>query len=116
MPLGSLCQFVGGSQQKCLIFWVAGLIEAEHCQLVACGLVAAMQQIFDRGAEGVRDATDIAAQLAGAVGLPLGDGASADITSGCQFILGETACAAESADACADGWLVFHQESMSEMG
>ena len=99
------------SQQESAVFGVAGLVEAEHGQLVAGGGSAAVENMFDRGAEGVGDAADVFAELAGAVGFPLGDGAAADVAGGGELVLREAVGAAEFFDAGADRvGLGFHGE------
>ena len=60
--------------------------------------------MLDGGVQRVRDAGDVAAELAGAVRLPLCDRTSADAACGREIILGEAAGAAKGAYACADGW------------
>ena len=52
--------------------------------------------MLDRTAESVGNAADVLAELAGTVGLPLGDCASANVARDCQFILGKTAGASQS--------------------
>jgi hypothetical protein len=96
-------QFVGCSEEEGAVFRVAGLVEAEHGEFVAGGGGVAVEEMFDRDAEGVGDAADVFAELAGAVGFPLGDGAAADVAGGGELELGEAAGAAEFADARADG-------------
>ncbi len=103
---GAAGEFVGCAQEEGAVFGVAGLVEAEHGQFVAGGGgggVGALDEMFDGGAEGIGDSGDVAAELAGAVGFPLGDGAAADVAGGGEIILCHAAGAAEGADACADG-------------
>ena len=99
------CQFARGAQQEAAVFGVAGAIEAEQCQFVTGELAlraSALEQEFHRGAEGAGDAGEVAAQLAGAIGFPLGDGAAADIELGGQLILGKATGEAQAAYAGAD--------------
>ena len=97
------CQFVGGAEQEGAVFRVAGLVETEHSEFVAGGGGAAVEEMLDGAAESVGDSADVLAELAGAVGFPLGDGAAADVAGGGKVLLGEAAGAAEFADAGADG-------------
>jgi len=105
---------VGGSQEEGTIFRIAGLVEAEHGKLVASGRTVTVEEMFDRGAERIGDAADVATELAGTIGLPLGNGAAADLAGGREFILREAPGAAQGANAGADGWLMFHGDSMGE--
>ncbi len=99
-------QFAGGAQEEAAVLGGAFAVEAEHGEFVT-GEVAvtggAIQQIGNGGGECGGDAADIAAQLAGAVGFPLRDRASADLAEGGELILGEAPGLAELADAAADG-------------
>ncbi len=122
-PTDGLCrgaagEFVGGAQEEGAVFGVAGLVEAEHGEFVAGGgrgWVGALDEMFDGGAEGIGDAGDVAAQLAGTVGFPLGDGAAADVAGGGELILSHAAGAAEGADSGADGGGDFaHGRSVGE--
>ncbi len=106
---------MGGAEEEGAVFGVAGLIEAKHGQFVAGGGGAAVQQVLDGAAEGVGDAADIFAELAGAVGFPLRDCAAADIAGGGEGILGEASRAPELAYAGADGGGGgFHEAIISE--
>jgi len=60
--------------------------------------------MLHRGGQGVCDAGDIAAELAGAVGFPLSDGAAADVAGSGQLVLRHAAGETEGADAKADGF------------
>ncbi len=97
---------MGGAQEEGAIVGVAGLVEAEHGEFVAGGGgggIGALDEMFDGGTEGIGDSGDVAAELAGAVGFPLGDGAAADIAGGGEIILSHAAGAAQGADSGADG-------------
>ncbi len=109
-------QFMGCTQKKGSVLRIAGLIQPEHCQFVASGRGAAVEEMLDGAAEGVGDSADVFAELAGAVGFPLGDGATADIAGGGEFELREAAGAAEFTNAQADGGgAVVHAASMREL-
>ncbi len=109
-------QFMGGTEKKSAVLRVAGLVEPEHCQFVAGGRGAAVEEMLDGAAEGVGDSADVFAELAGAVGFPLGDGATADIAGGGEFELREAAGAAEFTNAQADGGgAIVHGASMREL-
>ncbi len=106
-------QFMRSTQQEGAILGVAGLIEPEHGEFVAGGSGAAVEEVLDGAAEGVGDAADVVAQLAGAVGFPLGYGAAAYFAGGGELILGEAAGAPQLADAHADGGeRLVHRASM----
>lgn len=99
-------ELVGGTEEEGPVVRLAGAVETEHGELVAGGrgwLGGALQQVLDGGVEGFGDPGDVAAQLAGAVGFPLGDGTATDAAGGGEVILGEATGASESADAAADG-------------
>lgn len=112
-------ELVGGSQEKGAIFRIAGAIEAQEGEFVAGGGHGgrrALQEVFDRDVQRFGDSGDVTAELAGAVGLPLGDGAAGDATGQSEVVLCEAAGAAEGADAGADRfWLVFHAHKLREI-
>jgi hypothetical protein len=62
----------------------------------------ALQNVFDGGGQCVGDAGYVAAQLAGAIGFPLGDGAAANVAGDGQLILRHPSIEAEGADSGAD--------------
>ncbi len=67
-----------------------------------------MEQMFDRRAKGIGDAADVAAQLSGPVGFPLGNGAAAHLAGGRQFVLSEAPGVPEGTYPGADRVFVFH--------
>ncbi len=102
------------TQEEGSIFRVTGPVEAQHGQFVTSLRYTAVQEIFDRGAERIRDAADVAAELAGAIGFPLSDGAAADLAGRGQLILSEATCAAQSTDPRTNCRLIVHWRNMSQ--
>ncbi len=110
---GPFCELVGGAQEEGAVLRITGLIETKHGKLVARGRAGAVQQVFNRSAKGIGNAADVAAELAGAIGLPLSDGAAADLAGGCKFILSEAPGAPQGTDAGADRRLILHANTMA---
>ncbi len=67
---------------------------------MAC--LAAVEEKLDGRVERLGNSRDVAAQLASAVGLPLGDGAAAHAACQGEAILGHVTLIAQDADALAD--------------
>jgi hypothetical protein len=106
---------MGRAQQEGAIFGIAGLVEAEHGELVAGGGGAAVQEMLDRAAEGIGNAADIFPELTRAIGFPLGDSAAAHVAGGGQGILGESSGATQFTNPHAyAGGRLFHGVSMGE--
>ncbi len=98
-------ELASGAEEEGPILGVAVAVEAQDRHFIAgeAGVqTLAVEEVFDGDVERAGDARDVAAELAGAIGLPLGDGAAADIAGGGELILGESAGEPAGADSGAD--------------
>lgn len=84
----------GGAEEHLAVLGVAFPVQAEQCELVALigfrrgALVVAVHEVLDVDLERRGDAGEVACDLSGASGFPLGDGAAGDADAIGEFVLG----------------------------
>lgn len=120
---GKASEADGGADQQGAVIGRAVAVGTQQCHFVAkqrqwraAGFRLTGEQVGRAGAEEAGDARQVAADLAGAAGLPLGDGAPGDADGARQLVLGEALGEAGGADAGAElgGWWIGHANDIGE--
>ena len=97
-----------GAQQQLPVFRIAFPVKAQKCEFVSLAnlpsgvFVGAEHQEFDIGVQYLGDTGQVAGDLAGAPGFPLGNGAARDADLISQLVLGKAPISPRGTDAIAD--------------